>query len=591
MESGKKTRFCCQPVQGGPFLGKILVIDDDATLAHVMARLLSEAGHETHVVLALSDGLTTLKRLSFDLVYCDVQLHNECGLELLSSIQSLSNPPLVIMVTGYPSLDTAQQAIRDGAFDYLVKPITGEELLRSVGRALSVQAFQQEKEYFRLHLEAVLDSVEEGLISISPDFVLISLNQAAERLCGVSQADLHRSIATHEALLERCQGQCFKTLRQAFQEGEKVSVPRLVCRRKGVMDRVVTLTAAPLRDKSGVMLGAVMAIKDETRLDLLEKALQQRPRFHRLVGQSASMQDLYRLIENLAELETTVLITGESGTGKELVAEAIHREGNRSAQPFVRVNCVALSETLLESELFGHVRGAFTGAVRDRIGRFQEANQGTLFLDEIGDISPAMQLRLLRFLQEKQFERVGDNRTQSVDVRIIAATNRDLKTGIAQGSFRQDLYYRLNVVEISIPPLRDRKEDISLLVDHTIADFNLRFGRQVSGITEETLEVMMHYHWPGNVRELVHVIEHAFVLCRDSLIAPSHLPAFLRPDAIPSSLPSPQPASGDPEKALILRALFDNRWNRDKAAQQLGMSRSTFYRRLKQLNISQSEVV
>ncbi|MEO5354198.1 MAG: sigma-54 dependent transcriptional regulator [Magnetococcus sp. XQGC-1] len=302
------------------------------------------------------------------------------------------------------------------------------------------------------------------------------------------------------------------------------------------------------------------------------------------------MQSLYRLVENLAEVESSVLITGESGTGKELVAEAIHNEGHRSSQPLVKVNCVALSETLLESELFGHTRGAFTGAVRERTGRFQDAHRGTLFLDEIGDISPTLQLRLLRFLQEKQFERVGENRTREVDVRIIAATNKNLPDLVAQGRFRQDLYFRLKVVEVAVPPLRQRMEDLPLLVEQMIADFNLRFRKSIPGISRSAMAALLRHQWPGNIRELLHAIEHAFVLCREGAIDLPHLPDELQHLCGPGNDASPDPTQKDvPEKSAILQALAETRWNRDKAAQRLGMSRSTFYRRLKQLAIDQEE--
>ncbi|MEO5330801.1 MAG: sigma 54-interacting transcriptional regulator [Magnetococcus sp. YQC-5] len=569
-------------------MGKILIVDDDPGLRTVIARLLTEAGHETATAADLQTAKTLVETSVFNLVYCDVRLRNECGLELLSQIQPLPNQPLIIMMTGYPSLDTAQKALRNGAFDYLVKPILEDDLLRSVNRALSAKRFQEEKEHLRLHLEAVLNSVEEGLISVSQSLSLMSINRTAERLCGFRQEHLNRPVIEIINFFS-CQAKCITTLLKSFNEGITLSVPRLVCRRQDMEEMVVTLMASPLRDGQEQTLGAVMAVKDVTRLDRLEKNLQQRPRFHRLVGQSTSMQNIYRLIENLAEVESTVLITGESGTGKELVAEAIHREGDRVAQPLIKVNCVALNETLLESELFGHVRGAFTGAIRDRIGRFQEAHRGTLFLDEIGDISPTMQVKLLRFLQEKRFERVGENRSHEVDVRIIAATNKNLHELVAQHRFREDLYYRLKVIELQLPPLRNHKEDISLLIEHCIADFNLRFGRTVPGITPAAQAALMRHDWPGNIRELQHAIEHAFVLCRHTAIDLDHLPATLHQEPPPMETKKPTSEEAmDPEKAAILQALSESKWNRDKAAHQLGMSRSTFYRRLRQLAIDRT---
>ncbi|MEO5354199.1 MAG: response regulator [Magnetococcus sp. XQGC-1] len=252
-------------------MGKILVIDDDVSLRTVVARLLTEAGHAAQAVASLSKALPLLAEAPFDLVYCDIRLHNECGLELLTRIGSLPQKPLVVMMTGYPSLDTAQQSIRDGAFDYLVKPVIEENLLRSVDRALAARALQAEKEHLRLHLEAVLNSVEEGLISINPALLLMSVNQTAERLCGFRQQDLHRPVTELHELLTRCHGRCLDALRRALQEGERVELPRLLCRRPDLPEMITTITAAPLRDANGLILGAVMAMRDQTRVDLLEK--------------------------------------------------------------------------------------------------------------------------------------------------------------------------------------------------------------------------------------------------------------------------------------------------------------------------------
>ena len=272
-------------------------------------------------------------------------------------------------------------------------------------------------------------------------------------------------------------------------------------------------------------MGAVLVIRDITLLRDLERELRERHQFQNIIGRSKKMQDTYRLLEDLANLETTVLITGESGTGKELVARALHYSGQRAFKPFVTVSCSALAESLLESELFGHVRGAFTGAIRDKQGRFQAANGGTILLDEIGDISPLIQLKLLRVLQEKEIERVGESTPQKVDVRVIACTNKDLKEKVRRGEFRQDLYYRLKVVEVSLPPLRDRLEDLPLLVDHFCHSFNERFKKNIEGISNEVLGKFMDYPWPGNVRELEHVMEHAFVLCHGGVITLEHLPS------------------------------------------------------------------
>jgi transcriptional regulator with PAS, ATPase and Fis domain len=293
------------------------------------------------------------------------------------------------------------------------------------------------------------------------------------------------------------------------------------------------------------------------------------------------MQDVYALLEDLANLETTVLVTGESGTGKDLVARALHCSGHRAFKPFVTVNCSALTESLLESELFGHVKGAFTGAIKDKQGRFQAANGGTLLLDEIGDISPLIQLKLLRVLQEKEFERVGESTPQKVDVRVIACTNKDLKEKVRRGEFREDLYYRLKVVEVALPPLRDRLEDLPLLIDHFRRFFNARFKKNIEGISNEVLSRFMDYSWPGNVRELEHVMEHAYVLCHGGVIVLEHLPLEIRDYDRAEKIVIPKiPVKGPRQDQEILNALNKTGWNKAKAARQLGISRRTIYRKI-----------
>jgi len=290
------------------------------------------------------------------------------------------------------------------------------------------------------------------------------------------------------------------------------------------------------------------------------------------------MQHVYELLEDLADSNTTALITGESGTGKELVANALHYSGNRAANPLVKVNCSALSDSILESELFGHVKGAFTGALGDKIGRFEMADSGSILLDEVGEISPAIQLKLLRVIQEKEFERVGESRPIQTDIRIIATTNRNLKDRVKQNQFREDLYYRLKVVEVCLPPLRERIGDIPLLVDHFCNQFNRRFNKQIEGVSDDAVQKLTAYPWPGNVRELEHAIEHAFVLCHSSIIVINHLPPEIceyRGDQ--QSKFERNPSLDIP---TILEALEKTGGNKAKAARLLGVNRRTIYRKL-----------
>ena len=355
------------------------------------------------------------------------------------------------------------------------------------------------------------------------------------------------------------------------------------------------------------ILVTVSDISEEISCELLESSREEKApaRFHGIVGKTKKMRDIYRLIELASESLVNVLITGESGTGKELVARAIHYTSGRKSRPFVTVNCSALTETLLESELFGHVRGAFTGAYRDKIGKFESANGGTIFLDEIGDISPLIQLKLLRVIQEKTIERVGDNRQMSVDMRIITATNKHLRQMVAEGLFREDLYYRLKVFPIHMIPLRDRKGDIPLLCRSFIEQFKRKTGKDIRGLTENASRLLMGYCWPGNVRELENTIEYAFVMCDSNLIDVFDLPQDIR--VIPlrdeacgnreglhtETKQAAHPSSGDRPRHTrhkisrdeLVRLLEQNEWNKAETARQLDISRVALWKKLKSLGI------
>ena len=413
---------------------------------------------------------------------------------------------------------------------------------------------------------------------------VVEANDAAERLCGVSRSSIGNR---YTESVKECAFKCVEALKETLSTKAPVEKSRMECYHSEVSPLVTSLNTFPVFDNHGAFCGAVLVVRDETRLVDLERDLEERKSMHNIIGGGRRMQEVFRLIENLADIDTTVLITGESGTGKELVAEALHYTGIRSEGPIVKVNCSALAETLLESELFGHVKGAFTGAVRDRTGRFQMADGGTIFLDEIGDISPDMQLRLLRVLQTKEFERLGDSRTIKVDVRIIAATNQDLAAKVRRGEFREDLYWRLKVVEVDIPPLRDRLEDLPLLEEHFIKRFNKKFGKLVGGLSAEVKRIFMDYHWPGNVRELEHALEHAFIVCRHGTIGVSHLPNHLRnPGGGRNG--NHRPAGAD-ERGAIRDALERSSWNKAKAARMLGMSRRTIYRKIARYGIFSDE--
>ncbi len=443
----------------------------------------------------------------------------------------------------------------------------------------------EEKEQLRLNLEATFRSIPDGIITVDSDMRIIATNSAVTPNCSIVR-EAAKGGGLHEAVQCR-DNPCVNVLEQVLKTREPVRGYEAQCACSEGAERMMELNCSPLIDEHNRFSGAVLVIKDITRIADLEKRLQERHGFRGIVGKSERMQGIYHLLEQLSPLDSTVLICGESGTGKELVAEALHYGGPRSAKPMVKVNCSALSESLLESELFGHVRGAFTGAVRDKMGRIEAAQGGTLFLDEIGDISPLLQLKLLRFLEMKEYERVGDSRTRKADVRILAATNVDLLRKVHEGTFREDLYYRLNVMPVNLPPLRERDGDIPLLVEHFIQMFSSIFKKNITGVSDEVLDLLMRYAWPGNVRELKHIMEHACILASEGRIAVKHV----RNDLVEEMRTNPRlrpvrpagPAKAGREQ--IMDALAQTGGNKAKAAKLLGIHRATLYRKMEQYGI------
>jgi two-component system, NtrC family, response regulator HydG len=431
----------------------------------------------------------------------------------------------------------------------------------------------------RSRLEAIFGSVKDAIITVNPELLVIEANKSTENMCGIAVKDIvGREFSRCQF---HCSQACQEVLKQTLEKKTAVREYRIECDHRRRLQQVVSVSSSPLLDGQDKFIGAVMVIRDITLLRDVERELRERNQFQNLIGRNKTMQNIYNLLEDLANLDTTVLVTGESGTGKELVARALHYSGNRAFKTFTTVNCSALAESLLESELFGHVRGAFTGAIKDKQGRFQAADGGTILLDEIGDISPLIQLKLLRVLQEKEFERVGESTPQKVDVRVIASTNKDLKEKVRKGEFRQDLYYRLKVVEVTLPPLRERLEDLPLLVDHFRRVFNERFGKNIEGISSEVLSKFMDYTWPGNIRELEHVMEHAFVLCHGGAITLTHLPADIRNYEHAKDYSRPKSRAKKPRDVEdILNALNKTGWNKAKAARLLGIGRRTIYRKI-----------
>lgn len=324
-------------------------------------------------------------------------------------------------------------------------------------------------------------------------------------------------------------------------------------------------------------------IEERIKSKVMTEELRARYSFENVIGKNEKMQEIYRILPEIAKTNATVLIEGESGTGKELIAHSIHQFSLREDKPFIRVNCAALAESLLESELFGHVKGAFTGAITHKLGRFELADGGTLFLDEIGEISLSTQVKLLRVVQEGEFEKVGDSRQIKVDVRIIAATNKDLKKAVETKEFRQDLYYRLRVVPLFLPPLRERKDDVPLLVNHFLSRFNKEMGRKVTRVSPEAMEILMGYDYPGNIRELENIIEHVMVFCSGDTLEARHLQKDIqpaRPDVIGKAIEKEDPLQAM-EQELILKVLNQTGWSYKKTAEKLKISRTTLWRKMK----------
>ncbi len=563
----------------------ILVIDDEESIRFTFERFLSAEGHIVVTAESCTEALVRIKETSFDVIFADIILGDGTGIDILRDIKARGLLCSVIMVTGDPGVETAAESIRLGAFDYIPKPINQESLLHTTRTALKYKIANEEKERYRTNLEAIFRSVRDAIITVDNDSVVTELNEAAMTLCGYSRDDIGKPFA---ALPEICNGRYSEILDEAIKNGEPVKADRIECRPGNGATRVISVRTYPLLSLYGMNSGVVMVLRDDTHVDDLERELKTRRQFYRIVGRSEPMQKVYALIQALANVQTTVLITGESGTGKELAAEALHRAGDRCHKPLVTVNCSALPENLLESELFGHVKGAFTGAIRDNVGRFHKADRGTIFFDEIGDISPKIQLKLLRVLEKSEFERVGSSASTKVDVRLIAATNRNLKEKVSLGELREDLYYRLKVVEIKLPPLRDRREDIPLLVDHFRIQFNVKFKKTIEAVSADVLKAFLDYPWPGNVRELEHTMEYTFVLCSQNIITFDHLPPDLM--RTPETGNRAPDASPDTDSLAILKALDKTAWNKAKAARLLGIDRVTLYRKIKRYKIGERPV-
>jgi PAS domain S-box-containing protein len=561
---------------------KILIVDDEESICFGFKVHLEKEGYEVQVANDYSEALEAIDKQEPDVIIADIILGGFTGIDLLEEIRKNGLSIPVIMITGQPNITTAADSVRLGAFDYLPKPVRKETLLKVVRYASNHKKIVDKKETYRHNLEAIFGSLKEAIISVDENMKVLEANLALRSTCGLNAESIIESDLSE--CQKKCSGECTQVLKESLKSKRSNKEIRIECHRNDRPHQVVYLSSTPLLLNHGKVRGGLLVIRDATELVSLKSELKERYRFHSIIGKSSKMQDIFRLIETLKETDTTVLITGESGTGKELLAKALHYESSRSHMPLINVSCSALNEGLLESELFGHVKGAFTGAIREKIGRFQLADGGTLFFDEIGDTSPLIQLKLLRVLQEREFEMVGDSTPIHVNVRILAATNKNLKEKVAIGGFREDLYYRLRVLEIALPPLRERREDIPLLVDHFVTNFAKKQIKEINGVSEDAMAVFMNHSWPGNIRELENAIEHAIVLCPDKIIEVEHLPNDI--DGIYSTHPKSRLRKSFDNPEIIFQALHNTGWNKAKASRILGISRPTLYRKIKEFQLS-----
>ena len=452
-----------------------------------------------------------------------------------------------------------------------------------------------------LYWKTVVDTIQDAIMIVDTNGLIVTVNNAFEKITKFRKDEIIGKSCT---LLncDRCEivrtGNDKEHWCRLFKE-KKLKMGRCVIMQKGGKYLNIMKNASLLYDTGGNLLGAVETMTDiselvekDTQIEAFRRELQTEDRFHGILGASAAMQQVFDLIGNASYSDAPVIIFGESGAGKELVAKAIHDNGTRKQHPYVKVNCAALTDSLLESELFGHVKGAFTGAYRSREGRFEAAGGGDIFLDEIGDLPLSTQVKLLRVLEEKMVERVGDNRPIHVDVRIISATNRDLRQLVNQGSFREDLYYRINVIPITVPPLRERVGDIPLLAESFFRRIQLKSDKKIQGITNKAMELLMEYDWPGNVRELKSAFEYAFVTCQESIIQPYHFPPTVY--QAPEFLETVQKKvlnREETKKKQLIEALAKTDGNQSKAAEILGVSRITVWNWMRRYGIVASRKI
>ncbi|MBL1211843.1 MAG: sigma 54-interacting transcriptional regulator [Ignavibacteriae bacterium] len=434
------------------------------------------------------------------------------------------------------------------------------------------------------HAGIILESIADGVFTVDANMVITYFNRAAEKITGVKREEALGHFCYEVLRSNICETMC--PLRSTFKTEQDI-----IDKHKNILtndgrQKTVSISTSVLKDENGKVIGGVETFRDLSTIEVLKKEINKNYTFEDIVSKNREILRLFDILPNIAESESTVLIEGASGSGKELFARAIHNLSFRKDKPFVAVNCGALPDSLLESELFGYVKGAFTDAKTDKPGRFARAERGTIFLDEIDSLTKSTQVKLLRVLQEKEFEPLGATSVKKSNVRVIAATSENLNELVREKDFRDDLYYRLNIVKIKLPALVDRRDDIPLLVNHFIEKFNHKMNRMITGISDDVLKILMRYDFPGNVRELENIIEHSFVMCSNIVIQVEHLPAELIEREIEDEMDRRMSYPLNlTERKLIIDALQKNNWNRNETADELGLNRSTLWRKMKKYKI------
>ncbi len=570
----------------------ILVVDDTPVNLKLLSELLSKQGYDVRPVADPQLALSGAKSLLPDLILLDIKMPGMDGYEFcghLKAAEKTKDIP-VIFISALEDSESITKGFAVGGVDYITKPFQQQEVLVRVRFQLELrnairtrEMAIHEKEQANLLMETIFSSVQDTIITIDENLKIIHCNKIEEEICCLPNME---GVSFFQKQQELGIGPCHDLVVKTLKTQQPVKEHRIECSCHRHGNQTLVLNASPLKSPTSHLSGVVLVIRNVSRLAKLEKELLERGRFGNIIGKSKKIQKIFALLEQMANIEFNALIIGESGTGKELIADAIHYGGIRADKPLVKVNCAALSDNLLESELFGHVRGAFTGAVSDREGRIEAAESGTIFLDEIGDISMAMQLRLLRFLESKDYERVGESKTKQADVRVVAATNSNLLEKVRQGTFREDLYYRLMGVVFELPPLRERMEDLLLIGDYFIQKFAKNHQKHIIGVSEPVKKIFLSHSWPGNIREFRNIIEFACALCTDGLILEEHLPPYFLNTLNDHSTDRKMAGSLEkPEKEAIVQALDQVKWNKAKAARVLGISRATIYNKIKEYGI------